>query len=777
MAVNNLIFKDAEKAKAAILESQQKEITQLYESWADEIAKKAQYYSTKTNSSAIVSEMQMKQLKTQLLNQSTVLSEQIENKVKSNIYLVSDAVVKSNNAWLASLGFDEKDLAVAFSSVNNSTIEKLVTGQIYDSGWSLSKRIWGDNQQNMKDIYAVVAGGQAQNKSIYEIAKDLEKYVRPSAAKPWNLKAADGKKIYPKQVDYNSQRLARTLVQHGYQQSFIETTKDNPFIEDYVWRSNGSRVCELCKARDGQHYKKNSLPMDHPNGMCTMEPSVADDMTDQLAEWFNSPDGTYPEIDAFAENFGYKADKAGTLESFLNKYGTSTKSPNAWFNSLTQVQKAEAKLLKDQSGLTWNKWYEQNIYSGDGANLVKKAKVANKADDAIALAKSKLDDLSSKSYSGIWKEDVTPADYLSKQSKIKSKVKYYQEQIAKYSGDAYSNSPWASDEIVKMQKLLADLADFEKQGKLFVKAQDELLAAYNKINGTSGRFAQSEYIDEMKAIAKKFEYRQDADGYYRVDLDKTWSKLSEKEKYSVWEYTHNSNPMNKSLSGYHDTWSRASGFKGLGNTELGYEDRWRGFKTKTFEEKFATDGHVDYKMTVENLTNAINKSTLKDSVYLVRGSDSEGLAGLLEGNLISFKDALNLLDESEDAINAVLRGQTFTNHAFTSTGISSDAGFSGNVKYKIFAPKGTNAIYAEPASYYGNTISESEKLYEVGQSYSSVGGEAEIIVQRGTQYRITNISKSGYNTIEVEMEIVNQPDYFKTGLEHTHNNGLTTYKK
>ena len=59
-----------------------------------------------------------------------------------------------------------------------------------------------------------------ENCSYYEIAKDLESYVRPNARLPWNLRMADGKKIYKKQIDYNAQRLARTLVQHGYQQSF-----------------------------------------------------------------------------------------------------------------------------------------------------------------------------------------------------------------------------------------------------------------------------------------------------------------------------------------------------------------------------------------------------------------------------------------------------------------------------------------------------------------------------------------------------------------------------
>lgn len=53
----------------------------------------------------------------------------------------------------------------------------------------------------------------------------------------------------------------------------------------------------------------------------------------------------------------------------------SSKSPSSWFNSLTQIQKAEAKALKDQSGLTWNEWYEKNIYNGDSSNLGGKKKI------------------------------------------------------------------------------------------------------------------------------------------------------------------------------------------------------------------------------------------------------------------------------------------------------------------------------------------------------------------------------------------------------------------
>ena len=374
MATNKLIFKDAEAIKNAIMESQKKEIADLYNSWADEIGEKAKYYSHKTTASAPLSERYFKELQKQLRATSQNISNEIYGKIKNNIYTVADAVVSDNVKWLSAFGFSKDGLNAAFSYVPDSIVRNLITGQIYDSGWSLSSKIWGDNEQTLKDIYQVMAKGLAENKPIYEIAKELEAYVRPNAQLPWKLKMSDGVKIFKKQVDYNAQRLARTLVQHGYQQSFVATTQKNPFITEYVWRSNGSRVCELCAARDGAHFSKDDLPLDHPNGMCTMEPVVAEDMVDQLADWFNSPDGTYPEIDDFAGNFGYEASKVSTVQDYIAKYGTSTKNPTAWYHSMTPIQKAEAKALKEQAGLTWNEWYEKNIYVGNTATVNKEVK-------------------------------------------------------------------------------------------------------------------------------------------------------------------------------------------------------------------------------------------------------------------------------------------------------------------------------------------------------------------------------------------------------------------
>jgi hypothetical protein len=388
-----LLFEDAAKAKNAIMASQQKEIAKLYDDWANDIADRAKFYSHKTTASAPLSERYYKELYKQMKATSQMVSDEVAGIIKGNMYTIADSVVADNVKWLESFGFSPDGLNAAFSYVPHDVVQMLVTGQVYQSGWSLSQRIWSDNQQTQKDIYQVMARGLAEQKPIFAIAKDLESYVRPGAKKAWNPVLAmrntktgqiEYKRIYKKQVDYNAQRLARTLAQHTYQQSLIATTKDNPFITDYIWHSNGSRVCPLCLDRDGMHFKKDELPMDHPNGMCVIEPAVVKDMVDQLANWFNSPDGTYPEIDAFAGNFGYNAKPVKSAADFVSKYGMSTKSPNAWFNSLTQVQKAEAKALKDASGLSWNDWYEQNVHSaGDPTqDFVKKYGTSTKSPNA-----------------------------------------------------------------------------------------------------------------------------------------------------------------------------------------------------------------------------------------------------------------------------------------------------------------------------------------------------------------------------------------------------------
>lgn len=169
-------------------------------------------------------------------------------------------------------------------------------------------------------------------------------------------------------------------------------TKNNPFVEDYVWHSNGSRACELCQDRDGRHFAKDDLPMDHPNGMCVMEPTVADNIADQIADWFNSPDGTYPEIDEFAKEFGYEAKPKTESIRFVGVPTNVEQFQSKWDVHVTGLDKhaeeEQADMLKElDKSMTW---YVENVsvFSAGEAGTVRRV-VFEKMSDCVGFVRSK----------------------------------------------------------------------------------------------------------------------------------------------------------------------------------------------------------------------------------------------------------------------------------------------------------------------------------------------------------------------------------------------------
>lgn len=414
-----------------------------------------------------------------------------------------------------------------------------------------------------------------------------------------------------------------------------------------------------------------------------------------------------------------------------------------------------------------------------------------------AVIKANVDE--SKVYSGLWKDDVTLADYPAKKGGIQAKLDWYGQEIAKYKDAQQNGASWATDakiqDLEDKKKLLEEYRDhgelLEQRNAALKKVQDIYGTAgfigtaklpghmtYQAPSGStknSSQFAPDAWDERTKKAARSFSQRSSADKALRPELDAEWDNLTDEEKYAVWEYTRNSNPMNKSLSGYHESWSR-SNYIGPEKTDWGHEDNYRTIDTPGMKKFAKSNGHVDYHKADTNLTLAIEKTPLKKGTWLVRGSDENGLAGMMEGGGMSFNQVKSLFDgrHSLSEIKTALVGQKGRNHAFTSTGIAKDAGFGGNIKYEIYAPAGTKCIYAEPQSYYGQT--SSTRIYQKGASYRSVGGEAEVIVQRGTVYRITDIRQSG-RTYTMVMEIVEQPDYFVHGDEDTFNGGKTRHKR
>lgn len=730
-----LLFEDAAKVKDAIMVSQQKEIQKLYDEWAKDIADRAKFYSHKTNASAAVSERYYKELYAQMKEQSNQVGKEIQGIITSNMYTIADAVVASNVNWLKEFGFSEDGLNAAFSYIPNDVVQRLITGQIYQGGWNLSQRIWSDSQQTQRDVYQIMARGLAEQKSVYEIAKDLESYVKPSARLPWNPVIAmkntktgqiEYKRIYKKQVDYNAQRLARTLAQHSYQQSFIATTQNNPFITEYVWHSNGSRVCSLCRSRDGVTFKKTELPMDHPNGMCVMEPVVVKDMVDQLANWFNSPDGTYPEIDAFAGNFGYEAKPVNKALDFVNKYGMSTKSPSAWYNSLNKIQKAEAKVLKDASGLNWNDWYEQNIHSTGDANLdfVKKYGTSTKSPNAW--------------FNSLTDAQKTEAKALKDASGL-TWNKWYEKYV--HAGSTTTTTAKTATKTV------------QQTAKAFSPAQDKYLSPYGfsptnmpkNFDDWSHKISYDQAAEILKSMGTSWSdphpYQQ-LMKYYNANL--TSAKLASQTVTKATATKAATTTATKVATKVDDAIDTASWFNKIKSQDedhmlelekeamklIGEAGR-KGIRTysgSSYQEmnaylRYVVSGMDEAEairrsnisnhqlMSVKNAIAGLDNAKLVEDLVLRRGTDLGDLAGAFMTGDFS-ENKRSLYGKSVEELNNMFAGAVGKLGSFTSTSSLWDRGFSGSVEIVFYAPKGTSASSIMSISNFGT--SEGETLLNAG---------------------------------------------------------------
>lgn len=273
----------ARKKRLEITRSQEKELRELYEEIARELESSLKRYSPKT-----LTYRWLKDYSKTLRRESKALHQTMEKKVSSSVLETAGAVAEAEQKFYAkACPILSERFSHVFSSIPAQIAEELMGGGIYREFSGLSERIWQYEKRFSRDIQTIISRGILAQKPAYELAKDLEAYLRPEARKPW-----DWGKVYPgvsRQVDYSAQRLARTAVTHAYQLSLERATKDNPFVEGYRWHSsNGGRICPLCRERDGKLYEKGSLPLDHPNGMCVVTAEISksyEEIGRELGDW------------------------------------------------------------------------------------------------------------------------------------------------------------------------------------------------------------------------------------------------------------------------------------------------------------------------------------------------------------------------------------------------------------------------------------------------------------------------------------------------------------
>ena len=288
------LCEEAQKKKLKLIKKQEKQIKDIYNNMYLKVSRKLSKVNPNT-----LSERYLEELKKALEAEIKESNKQVKKIIKDNMKKSSEL---ANNVQLDFFMFINSQynlnmqdtFSSMFSKIPKEAMNEILFGKAYKDRKGLSERIWLDTKKFNKDIDYVITEGIANKKSAYDIAKDLEKYINPNATKDW-----EWTKVYPntnKKVDYNAQRLARTSVNHAFQQAQKRSCKKNPYVEGIQWlSSNSHRTCDLCNSRNGQIYAANNLPLDHPNGLCTTVPVINmsfDEIGAELKAWIDGEANT-----------------------------------------------------------------------------------------------------------------------------------------------------------------------------------------------------------------------------------------------------------------------------------------------------------------------------------------------------------------------------------------------------------------------------------------------------------------------------------------------------
>ena len=276
------------------------------------------------------------------------------------------------------------------------------------------------------------------------------------------------------------------------------------------------------------------------------------------------------------------------------------------------------------------------------------------------------------------------------------------------------------DNLEKMAGTVGDPAEIAKLEKQLLDMTDELDKVRKRYGLEDDKFSKA-----RKDKAYWFtgvDAKPRADKVLRPDTGAVWASAPLAERQAAYKYTSGSGSFNRPLRGYDGGWYN---FKGIGMVDLDNEGSGEAIK---------------------HLTNIIDKNPSKFDIWLQRGVESDsGAAGFLG-------IPQSMLNASEADLQQMLIGKVVKDEAFTSTAAAKGSGFSGRMILNIYAPKGTKMIYAEPFSAYGHG---SKQSWDGTSGQSSFGHEFEVILQRGTSFKITKLEKVG-SRLYVDVDIVGQ---------------------
>lgn len=350
-----------------------------------------------------------------------------------------------------------------------------------------------------------------------------------------------------------------------------------------------------------------------------------------------------------------------------------------------------------------------------------------------AAVQQQLDDFEVKTYSGIWyNKDVTTADWES--LNITGKKQYYEGKFI---------TETDPDLMKKYQDLYKQLEELDTEGKSYHDIQQQLKKIEQEISKVQADLKKVEnsgiieavddaFTQERKDAAMWAKSTKEADALLRDRCGEVWRSSPPIQKNAIYDYTQSYHKFNEPLRGIE---YGSEKFLGVGNVDLDQIGvSYSGWQPGAMRKE------------INAMTDIIEKSVYQEDFWLQRGCRFKGMDKFFNVPMDKLQHA------SQAELEALLLGTTPTEYGFCSCGVAKGKGFSGDIILNIYAPSGTQMMYVEPFSAFGNG---SGKSWDGLKPQSSFGQESEIILQQGTTFRVTKVEKTP-GTIYIDLEVIGQ---------------------
>lgn len=665
------------------------------------------------------------------------------------------------------------------AGLDQAQIEKVLAKPWAADGYNFSERIWGNKNKLISEVHNELS------RNIM-LGADPQKAIDSLAKKMNTSKNNAGRLVMTEEAYFSSAAQKDCFESLGVEQYEIVATLD-------------SHTSDICRSLDGKHFPMKdyqpgvTAPPFHVYCRSTTVPYFDEqfDIGERAARdeatgktYYIPDDMNYQE---WKENFVDGGDKSGfdVLDdgSALHythheepeppkpkkEYLTKKKLQAKIADADVQLEELEAQFKGVSGGWTFDEVLKdfgnlEDFTDGDDLAKLKdlhsqveaieaqkaewQQKLSEKliAEQKKALAKQQveleaqkaavqqqLDDFEVKTYSGIWyNKDVTTADWAG--LNIEGKKKYYEGKFI---------TETDPDLMQKYQDLYKQLEELDTEGKAYADIQKELKqiqSQITKVQADLKKLEQGGIIDsvddafsqERKDAAIWAKTTKEADDVLRDTCGEVWCTSPPIQKNAIYDYTQSYHKFNEPLRGIE---YGSEKFLGVGNVDLDQIGvSYQGWKPGQMRKE------------INAMTDIISKSTYKEDFWLQRGCRFKGMDKFFNVPMDRLQSA------TEDELKALLLQKEVTEYGFCSCGVAKGKGFSGDIILNIYAPSGTQMMYVEPFSAFGNG---GGKNWDGIAKQGSFGQESEIILQQGTKFRVTKVEKTP-GMIYIDLEVIEQ---------------------